>query len=478
MGNTVSHLTLLTNGMFMNAQLLQALQLGAESRTRQLFELLVPYSYGIKSCILNADALRNATIDFESPVLLTQQGTLLFYHCDDASSNARLPATAIAIPPDREGHSLDVHIAIPKWQLEANNVSSGTEDVWSSETNGMPRRFRTIKIERRDLFSVSDQMAPVYYLVHEVRAVVGSEPLHCQDSELIKVIELEPAEDGVGFTVSPRYIPPLLRPSASPILERMLKGAIYRLKLKAREFTEMQRQSGRHALWSRDPVRMQQMLAVAKALPRLEHLLAIDAAPLRAYEALLDLVAELHENPGDVPVHGGLVPAYDHTRLWECFNAMVQLLGDLMEKDARPPLKRLKLLWNGRYFAQDLTAQFFEGNTHYCLVVEAQHITPVALESFEVTAKVGPEEEMEKLLRGFLRGITLVPLERLPPDVQNALHGWLPQEAGRRYFLLDHGSDRWQSMIAHGNMAVACVLAPEDVAIEVWAIPALGKGNA
>jgi type VI secretion system protein ImpJ len=453
-------------GMFLQPQHFQQQDCYHEARLRSYLHWLSPFCWGVKALAINETALRNFMFEIEQCELITWEGTIVRFQGEALPSNARIAPRSFeqALPPG--GEPVGVHLGIKRLQWEEANADLRAElDRRQGALEGQPR-YSLQERDTPDLFSVNDQSASLQYLVHEVRLLFDQDAaVQSQAYELIKIAEVVRAAQGQGAVLFRRYIPPSLSVYASPVLASMLREIRDLLTAKGREFTEYKRQYRIQTMemGARETAYLLIMQMLNRYIPLFHHHLEVqETHPSVFYALLRQLVGELSTFSETISVLGGPLPAYRHDQLWECFNAAIEIVKELLDELTKGPEYVVPLVFDGEFFAAKLERRFFEGNNHYYLAIKAD-IPPRELERLLTgTGKVCSREEMEALRQRALPGLIVRYLETPPTE--------LPRRAHSSYFELDHRSNLWGRIEQRQNIAVFCQLPPDKTEMQLMVL--------
>jgi type VI secretion system protein ImpJ len=452
-------------GMFLQPQHFQQQDGYHESRLRRYLHALYPYCWGVKSLIIHEAGLQNFRLEIERCELVTWEGTIVEFQGEAAASNARLLPRSFEGALDPSGRPLEVYLGLKQLHREEQNVSLHEATPGTITGPDKRRRFSLQEVTTPDSFAPSGQDCALQYLMYEVQILFGDEIATAQDYELVKIAALERTAEGRGANLSKRYIPPTLAVHASPVLEGVLKDIRDLLTAKGREFTEYKRQRRIQTLemGGRETGYLLIMQTLNRYIPLFHHYLEVqETHPCVFYALLRQLVGELSTFSETISVLGGPLPAYRHDRLWECFDAAVQVTKELLDELAKGPEYVVPLTFDGEYFAASLDRKFFEGNNHYYLSIRVD-IPPRELERLLTgTGKVCSREEMEALRQRALPGLMVRHLDTPPEE--------LPRRAQCSYFELDHHGALWKRIEQRQNIAVFCQLPPEKTEMQLMVL--------
>jgi type VI secretion system protein ImpJ len=415
---------------------------------------------GHQGPVIREAALPNYVCDIERCALGTWEGTLVCFQGNTFPSNATLRPRSFEDALDAGGRPLGVYLGLKRLQWEEMNLSEPDGQTPRGEGT---RRFRLQAAEVPDLLATEDQRCPVHYLLYELRLLFDSDAaVQTHDYELIKIAELLRATEGQGAILSKRYIPPCLSLYASPVLAGLLREIRDLLTAKGRELTEYKRQQQVHTIemGSRDAVYVLMMQMVNRYIPLFHHYLEVEEThPCTMYALLRQMIGEFSTFSEEVSVLGGPLPAYRHDQLWECFDAAIRVVKELLSELTKGPEYVVPLVFDGAYFAAGLDQRFFEGKNHYYLSIKLD-LPPREIERLLTdTGKVCSREEMEVLRQRALPGLDVRYLEAPPEE--------LPRRTHCNYFEIDHHGPRWRGIEQRQNIAIACQLPPDKTEMQL-----------
>ena len=164
--------------------------------------------------------------------------------------------------------------------------------------------------------------------------------------------------------LSKRYIPPCLSISASPVLAGLLREIRDLLTAKGRELREYKRQQLVHTMemGSRDTVYLLMMQMVNRYIPLFHHYLEVEEThPCPMYALLRQMIGEFSTFSEASRCWGA--PAYRHDQLWECFDAAIRVVKELLSELTKGPEYVVPLVFDGAYFAASLDKRFLKART-------------------------------------------------------------------------------------------------------------------
>jgi type VI secretion system protein ImpJ len=148
--------------------------------------------------------------------------------------------------------------------------------------------------------------------------------------------------------------------------------------------------------------------------------------------------------------------------LWQCFHQAQLVITRLLDEITAGPEYMIQLVYDGTYFATEMTPQMFEGRNRFYLVFETEGEPQTVITSMETIAKLSSRETLPLLIARALPGIKLEHLPQAPQE--------LPRRANAVYFKIDHHSDQWSQIQKTKNMALYWDTAPEDLTVELMIV--------
>jgi type VI secretion system protein ImpJ len=188
-----------SEGMFLRPHHFQQSDLFHSLQLRSLAGVVQPFSWGVSTLSIDVDALENEVLRIERCELILPDGLVVRYP-EAGELTERSFKDAFAPTMD----SLGAHACVRAYD----------------ERHGALRRYATRDEQRRDLYD-PDSEATIEYVVPRVELVFTNNP---QDERLAgfeaaKIAEIRrTGRAAPRYELSRRYIPPLVRCDASPVL--------------------------------------------------------------------------------------------------------------------------------------------------------------------------------------------------------------------------------------------------------------------
>jgi type VI secretion system protein ImpJ len=449
-------------GLFLQPQHLQQLDLSLRSLLSPFHEFMEPHFWGVGNL-----EIQKTAIDTRSFVV--SRGAFLF----PDGTYAVVPDNAIVEPrPFDEawidgGKTFPVYVGIKRWNEAGENVTvlSSLEKTGSVAT----RLVSTSDPEEiPDLHSggPTGQVRKLHYML---KVFWDTERDQLGDYLLIPVAQLERV--GAQIVLSSRFNPPCLTISGSEYIAKIVKEIRDQITARSHYLEEYKTQRGIQTaeFGSRDMVYLLALRSLNRYVPILFHFMeAQQVHPWTVYGVLRQLIGELSSFSEKVNVLGEStvgyrsLPAYDHSNLWDCFSTAQAIVSLLLDEITAGPEYVIRLLYDGTYFAAELEPAIFKGSNRFYLVFKTEEDPKSVLQMLGSVAKLSAREQLPKLIALALPAIGL---EHLPVPPQE-----LPRRARSIYCAVDHHSDQWATVERNHNIALYWDNAPDDLEVELMVV--------
>jgi type VI secretion system protein ImpJ len=449
-------------GLFLQPQHLQLNARYCESLNLPLKQYLQPYFWGVGHWEVNPAALDNRSFNLK-------EGTFLFPDMTFAS----LPDNAVVMPRsfdaawEKGDEGFGIYLGLRKFNPGGRNVTVVTDVNNLTDVN--TRWVTPARSEQIPDLHQEGPDADVKKLYYVLKIFWTAEKEQLGDYELLPLAWLERDQDKVRL--AKEYVPPCLTIGADENLLGIVKEIRDQIGARCRLLEAYKRDRGLHSaeFGARDMVYLLALRSLNRYAPLLSHLTAArQGHPWTVFGLLRQLLGELSTFAGDISFDGEdrsgnrLLPDYDHTEIGTCFLAAQALVTRLLDQITAGPEHMVQLLFDGTYFASDLSPVMFEGRNRYFLVLETEADQGQILASIESIAKLGCRESLPLLIARSLSGVGLEHLPTVPQE--------LPRRANALYFSIDHHSDQWAQIQKSKNLALYWDTAPEDLKVELMAV--------
>lgn len=449
-------------GLFLQPQHFQLEGLHTRALLAPFHEFMTPHFWGVGNVEIQQAALGTRSFNLLSGELLFPDATHVAF-----PGNALIEARSFDEDWVEGGKPLTVWVGMRKWNTTGENVTVlPTLDNLSSVTT---RFVTTADAEEATDLHQSGPVAQIKRLHYVLKLFWDSEIDQLGDYVLLPVSQL--VLNGEAVIVSPDFVPPCLTLTSDDILLKMVKEIRDEISARARQLESYKKERGIHTaeFGARDMVYLLALRSLNRYVPVLHHLTASKQVhPWGVYGLLRQLIGELSSFSEEVGVMGELpdgaqsLSGYDHRRLGDCFAEAHDLIIRLLDEITAGPEYMIQLLYDGTYYAAELSANVFGGGKRYYLVFETQSDPESLLQSLETAGKLGARESLPLLIARALPGIRLDHLS-VPPQE-------LPRRAFSIYFQLDHHSDLWNQVEKGKNLALYWDAAPEDLKVELMVV--------
>lgn len=449
-------------GLFLQPQHFQLLDLSFQSLLIPFNEFLQPYFWGIGEWEVQRGALANRTFNILKGEFLFPDGTYTAL-----PGNALIEARSFQEAWVEGGKPLTVYVGLKKFNYNGENVTvlPKLENVAEVTT-----RFVTIADpeEVRDLHAGGPD-GKVKRLYYVLKIFWETELAQLGDYMLLPFAQLERV--GAEIRLAERFIPPALSLASSETLQNIVREIRDQLAGRGHQLEEYKRERGIQTaeFGTRDMVYLLALRSLNRYIPLLFHFTeAPHVHPWWVYSILRQIVGELSTFSENVNMLGELksgekaLPPYDHRNLGECFTAAQALISQLLDEITAGPEYIIRLLFDGTYYSAELNPAIFAGRNRFYLVFKTEEDPREVLHSLITAAKLSSRAALPLLIARALPGINL---EHLPVPPQE-----LPRRASCLYFQIDHHNEQWAAVEKSNNLALYWDRAPEDLEVELMVV--------
>jgi type VI secretion system protein ImpJ len=449
-------------GQFLQPQHFQLLERSFRSLLAPLHHFLEPHFWGIGQIEILTSTLGNRSFSPSKGNLLFPDGTYAVF-----PGNALVEARSFEEAWIEGGKPFAVYLGIKKWNDAGENVT--VLDKLENLARISTRFVTTADPEKiMDLHS-GGPPAEVKRLYYVLKIFWETEREDLGDYILVPIAQLERSGAEIGLVQ--RFIPPSLSIASSESLFKLVKEVRDQVAARSHQLEEYKRQKGIQTaeFGTRDMVYLLALRSLNRYAPLLFHFTETQSVhPWTVYAVFRQLIGELSTFSERINVlgesEGGVqgLPNYEHRNLWECFSTAQSLVSQLLDEITAGPEYVLRLLFDGTYYATDLSPAIFEARNRFYLVFKTEEDPKVVLQSLSTVVKISAREHLPILIARALPGIKI---EHLPVPPQE-----LPRRAQSLYFALDSHSDLWAYVEKGRNLALYWDSAPEDLQAELMVV--------
>jgi type VI secretion system protein ImpJ len=420
-----------SEGMYLGPHHFQAQNRYFEDSIRLAVSSFWFQPYGLLGCSMNEDALRNGTLSLIHARGIFEDGMLFLMPECDALPTAR--AIADLFPPTRD--RITIMLGIPKRKPGGLNCSLSTY------ADGV--RYTAEDWNFRDETTGGDER-PVQIARKNIRFFLDTESIE----GLVTLPVARVTRDGAGHLVlDPSFIPPTLQISAS---ERIMSILLRLIEILEEKSGHLQRSSpgaqGAGEFAPRDIANYWLLHAVNTALSPLRHLcLSKCGHPEELFVELSRLAGALCTF--GLESHPRTLPAYDHERLGECFDALDRHIRTHLElviptNCVAIPLEKIK----DNFYEGDVVDTRCLGRARWILGIrsglgEAELITKVPQ-----LVKICSAKFVSDLVRKAMSGLPLIHVPVPPPAIRTKLEA--------KYFGITRSGPFWEHIVQTKRVGV------------------------
>lgn len=446
-------------GLFLQPQHFQLMEQSFRDFAAPCFEFLTPYFWGVLDLRINKTRLANRLLELQAGSFIFPDGTHVDY-----PGNAVMQARSFQ---EAWSDALTVYIGLKSWTDAGENVA--VVDDLESLSHVTTRFVTTASFEEIQDLHAGGPAGRVKKLHYVLKLFWESELESAAGYLHIPIARLERA--GSEIRLSPDFIPPCPVLSASPALMSVMGEIHDQITARGRQLEAYKKKRSIHSaeFGSRDMVYVLALRSLNRYIPLLQHYIQTPLIhPWVVYGVLRQIVGELSSFSerinalGEVSEGALLAPSYRHTDLQGCFFPVQNLISHLLDEITAGPEHAIRLTEEGAFYVADLKAAVFEGHHRFYLSVRTEEPLPSLLQTIKSVVKLGSREDLQHIVSRALPGLILDHQMQPPQE--------LPRRSKTHYFLINHHSELWDSVIRKKNIALYWNGAPQDLEVELMVI--------
>ena len=439
-----------TKGMFLSPQHFQAQDQYFSDLMQFRFGASNYANYGVTQLEINQEALSNGLFK-----VTVARGFLPDGEPFDMPASEELPASRDLtknFSPDLE--TLDVYLALPERRANAKNVTLAGQREGSG-----PPDTRYIS----DLRMLPDENQgfdekPVQLGSRSFRLLFGNE--FREGFNCLQVARVSRNASGKPM-MHPGFAAPCLDLSSSELLMNLIRRQVEVLASKSSALAAPRREKSKGSadFTASDTASFWLLHTVNSYLPELRHIFKVRRGhPEFAYCAMLRLAGAL----STFAIEGSAaeLPDYNHDDLGACFSLLDARIRDLMDTvipDKFYPIPLIKgdrATWSGAVPDDNLFH-----NSQFYLAVSAPMGIDEIIQRVPTYLKLAAPDDLERLVRNSLPGISLRHVEHPPKQI--------PMKLGNQYFTLNQSGDMWKAIMLARRVAVFAPAEVKDPVMEL-----------
>lgn len=407
-----------------------------------------PYSYGLASISVNADALASGFFQLDGVRAKMPEGTMVELTAGESTERVDLRAgfaraeaneTSIAIAG---GQSVDVFLAVPRLQLGSPNVAEG------DQTEGA--RFHQLKIRVPDETDGAS-VEPIVFRRVNACLLLSTDDLSGYD--VLRIARVNRGTTGGAIAeLDDRYIPPLLDCAAWPQMRQQVLRPIQDIMMSKIELLSKLVCDHSIRLDAEQPGDLQRILML-QTLNQAAAVIGVlnqssGVHPWQAY-------TELSRLAGSLDLFGetrGLqsIEAYDHDALGSLFFAIRARIVSRIASVGRNAYQQRYFVGSGLGMQVSLDPQWLTKDWKCVLGVRRGELSVAALERLLSPGildwKMGSARQVEALYSKRAGGLELKPLKDVPR--------LLPSQSDWSFFEIAGRGPAWTDVLSTGTIAI------------------------
>lgn len=448
-------------GLFLQPQHLQQLDLYHESMLMPLKNYLNPYFWGVCQLEVDQGSLKELKFDLISGEFIFRDGTWISIH-----HNAILEPRSFKQLWEKLREPFTVYLALK--QLSNSNEEVDKYNQKEDGSGILPKSRFILDSENNEVNDLYNHThtASVDSLKYVLKLVWDKEVDYYPEYELIPIARVE--YNGQDPLCSKEFAPPIINLVNSPVLYSYLRNT--KEMLYARSITLSSYKSLRKSLGGEyQPTSLLFLLGlktISHFVPLLNHFVeSPNVSPWVLYGVFRQLLGELsmiNENIdalGLSPRGELLIPPYDHTNLGYCFKQVCVLIDEIVDGLVSSMESIVHLVRDGNYFAGNIPVDLLKDTNNFYLCIKSNLDSSELSRIIYNSAKIGSSEDVPILIKRALSGVPITGLKEPPVG--------LAHKKNITYFILDHHHFSWLSVKEYANLSVFLGEPLENIEIDL-----------
>ena len=435
-------------GLFLRPQHFQQQDRYHEERLHQIFEVIHPYGWGVRTLQIDKEALVHNILRIIELSAVFQDGDVF-----SGPENDTLPddISLSDIPPAQQ--TVTYHIALPAFKQFGGNFSpSASKDIGA--------RYVQANVDTVDHFTHAAS-AELTYLKKAAQLLSELEPR--SSFVHFPLLRLRRAATG-GFEVDPAFVPPSLSIRSAPGLFIQLRRLMDALQAKVNALYGHHREPSKNVIEFRsgDIASFWLLHTASAAFASLNHYFQHPALhPERLYEQLLTIAGGLMTFSKSYTLSD--LPAYQHQDPGPCFSTLHSIIRDLL--DTVISSRYLSIALNEAkpsYYHGMLDSGKINEQTSFFLAVSADMPAIELVEVAPLRFKAGAPDDVEKFVLSAMPGIRITHSPQVPAAI--------PVKPDTYYFAIDNKGPLYERMLQAQTISIYVPSGIRDLKLDLYAV--------
>ncbi|SEN09693.1 type VI secretion system protein ImpJ [Duganella sp. CF517] len=447
---TISLKVLWAEGLTLDAQHFQQLDLYHESRLRHIAAAISPFAWGVQLARWSIEGVGSNSLYAKALTLIFKDGEI---YQAPLSDELPLAIDLSKLPSDEQ--SFVFYAALPVVKAHGGNLSNGLAQ--RDDTRYVP-----FVAETPDLYTDALN-SNVSYMRKTLRLFSHLDVRDAYDC--IPVVKVRRKADST-FEIDPTFMAPSLSIDADPAMQNMLRGLLGKLAAKAEALYRLQRQPRGHAVeaHSGDVSSFWMLNTVSAANASLAHSAKSGHChPEYLFEKLTVLAGGLMAFSRKYVVAD--LPGYDHDNPAPGFDALDAIIRELLDTVMSSRYVVIPLTVDkerGQYHHGKIDSALMDRKAGLYLAVSANMPALNLVSEVPRQLKVASPNDIDALIRSALPGLQLVHLAQVPMEV--------PVRPNAYYFAIDSRGELYEALTKTQAIAIFAPSTIPELRLELFAI--------
>lgn len=437
-------------GLTLDAQHFQQLDLYHEARLRHIAAAINPCAWGVQFARWSFDSVSSNALQAQALTLIFNDGEI---YQAPLSDELPLAIDLGQLPADQQ--SCVFYAALPVLKAHGGNLAT---DAARGDTS----RYVPFDAQTQDLYT--DALSSnVSYLRKKLRLL---SQLDLRDAhDCIPVIKVRRKDDG-RFEIDPHFMAPSLSVEVDPAMRDMLRSLLGKLSAKAEALYRLQRQPRGHAIEAHggDISSFWMLGIVSAAHASLAHCArSAHCHPQQLFEKMTALAGELMALSRQYSV--AQLPVYQHAHPAPGFEALNTIIGELLDTVVSSRYVVIALAFDkerGPYYQGKIDATLTERKAALYLAICADMPALNLVAEVPRQLKIASPHDIEALIRSALPGLQLVHMAQVPMEV--------PVRPNACYFSIEGRGELYEAMMKSQAIAIYAPSTFTELRLELFAI--------